>query len=67
VSLTSVYRAPANLFPPPPDFPEPDVQIYVGSRDAVSDGTVLDQLLIRGALNLAYDIDDRPSETAAIP
>ncbi|MGA2739585.1 MAG: hypothetical protein ABSG65_19365 [Bryobacteraceae bacterium] len=67
MSLTSVYTAPANLFPPPPLFPAPNVQIYVGSWDAASEGALLDQYLIRGVLNVAYDVDDQPSEPAPIP
>ncbi len=60
--MTSVYTAPSNLFPPPPNFPNNQVEIFVGDGYSAAMVDQLEQFNVEGILNVAYDLDDQPSD-----
>jgi hypothetical protein len=62
--MNSVYTAPSALFPPPPNFPDANVQIYVGSWQSAVDESAITNNSIEGILNVAYDVDDQPGTSS---
>ncbi len=58
--MNCIYSPPADIFPPPENFPEERVKIYIGSGHAAADPQQLERHHIRGVLNVAYDVDDQP-------
>ncbi len=61
-SMTSVYSVPSKLFPPPPNFPNKQVEIFVGDGFSAAIVDQLEQFNVEGILNVAYDLDDQPSD-----
>ena len=59
--MTEVFKCPVHrVHPPPQDVHDGYVRIYVGDGFAAQDVSQLDDYLVRGVLNVAYDLDDRP-------
>lgn len=59
-NMNAVYSPPAGLFPPPANFPDPQVTIFVGDGYSAAKAPQLEQFNILGVLNVAYDLDDQP-------